>query len=472
MPHNLLPAKLLNQVINEFAGLNKIKIFNHSIASSFPCVIKYMSSWAAAIDSLSYDKDILLIQAAGNLFTDNSNPFSLGITQHLEAGRRHPHYLLENSARIANPAQSMQALTVGSINIDAYEDDDWISFGGRGMISSYSRTGFGLWGAIKPEVVEYGGDELINKTKIEYKTIPSLLPELIRVSPPAYARDAEGTSFATPKVTHIASQLQRYLPDKSALLYKALIVQSARWTEWAENFPDSYKIEALRYMGYGLPSIARALANNDNRVTYISSGISKLYAGYVDIYRVKIPEKIRNQSNMLRIDITMTFSAKPRRTRKGFRGYFSTWLDWTTSYFDESLNNFRNRVLDLSLDEAGINDDDNSESDSNHKGIQWVIGGRRDWGKISGASRSRSATQKDWSVMEAYDLPSDFCIAVMGHKGWDSKNLYPAQYALCVSFEAINKDIEIYEAFSEIETEVPIEQEVEVDTDLTEEQYV
>ena len=46
---------------------------------------------------------------------------------------------------------------------------------------------------------------------------------------PAYNRDESGTSFAAPKVARIAAALNRILPDQSALLYRALIVQAARW---------------------------------------------------------------------------------------------------------------------------------------------------------------------------------------------------------------------------------------------------
>ena len=48
-------------------------------------------------------------------------------------------------------------------------------------------------------------------------------------------RDETGSSFAAPKVARIAAQLQRLLPDQPALLYRALIVQSARWPTWAET---------------------------------------------------------------------------------------------------------------------------------------------------------------------------------------------------------------------------------------------
>jgi subtilisin family serine protease len=63
------------------------------------------------------------------------------------------------------------------------------------------------------------------------------------------SRDDVGTSFAAPKVSHIAAILQSLFPERSALLYRALIVQSARWPSWAEADPDSDKV--LRLIGYG-----------------------------------------------------------------------------------------------------------------------------------------------------------------------------------------------------------------------------
>jgi subtilisin family serine protease len=46
---------------------------------------------------------------------------------------------------------------------------------------------------------------------------------------PAYSKDGAGTSFAAPKVAHIAAHIQNHFPAASPLLYRALIVQSARW---------------------------------------------------------------------------------------------------------------------------------------------------------------------------------------------------------------------------------------------------
>lgn len=87
---------------------------------------------------------------------------------------------------------------------------------------------------------------------------------------------------------------------------------------------------------------------------------------------------------------------------------------------------------------------------------------------IKGVSRSRSATQKDWAEMEAYQLPKEFCVAVVGHKGWCLNGEHSAKYALCVSFEAINKDVEIYVPFVEAEVSIDVEQEIETEIEIPE----
>ena len=152
MPRTLLPSKIIGEIVKEYAVDNGIRYLTIQFLQ---CIVPYKIYvfLAATIDNSVHEKDILFIQAAGNLKCDNSNTFRLGITQHLLQGRNYPDYLLENSCRIPNPAQSMQALTVGALCVNGYEDDDWISFGERGAISSYSCSGLGLWGQLSQKLL-------------------------------------------------------------------------------------------------------------------------------------------------------------------------------------------------------------------------------------------------------------------------------------------------------------------------------
>ena len=149
----------------------------------------------------------------GNLPRTGPVPY-IGVKDHLDAGRPYPRYLYEDSARVANPAQSLQALTVGSIAYGAFDDGGWRSFGREGgHPSAFSRSGPGIWNVIKPEVVEYGGDDsrtTNDPVDVRDGGIAAACPELVRSTMfppgPAYDRDTVGTSFAAPKVARIAAK--------------------------------------------------------------------------------------------------------------------------------------------------------------------------------------------------------------------------------------------------------------------------
>lgn len=456
MPDYLQPSKLINKIVETYHNnlTDKTKVFNHSIGTMVPCRLKHMSSWAAAIDNSSYENDVLFIQAAGNIDRDDSRPQMPGIKQMLSSGKTYPEYLLEDCCRISNPAQSLQALTVGSVCIDEYVLHDTRSLGNKDKPSAFSRSGPGIWDVIKPDVVEYGGSNAVNNsTPIRVTTPQQVCPELIRTTPPgpAYAKDAVGTSFATPKVSYIAAELQKLFPMEPSLLYRALIIQSARWPEWAWNSnPDKYAT-ILRHLGYGIPDLQRATTNDEYRVTLITNGATEIGTREAHIYHVPIPQEMREigEDFDILVEVTLSYSAKPRRTRRSIRRYLSTWLDWESSKLGEEPDIFRRRIFETG---GAIRDEGN---------IQWVIGARTDWGQAEGFRRGAGTVQKDWSILKSHQLREAFCIAVRGHEGWDAA--LKAKYALVVSFEAVNQDIEIYEHIRTlVEVEVGV-QEVEIE---------
>jgi len=456
--NDLFPPLLLNAILKRFrSSVRPTRIFNHSIAGSLPCRMRHMSAWAAEIDNLSFDNDILIVQSAGNLRDSFTGPIRYGIVEHLKAGRNYPDYLLTNSSRIPNPSQSLQALTVGSIAFDAFEGPDWKSFGGKDQPSAFSTTGLGIWGTIKPEVVEYGGDFAHDTgSPPNLITPPEVCPDLIRStynsSGPEHARDDIGTSFSAPKIAHIASALEQLFPDQPCLLYRALIANAARWPAWAENSPN--KLNALQHIGFGLPTLERATTNSPYRATLISRGELHIKAGEAHIYRITVPEEMRSQGGEydIRIDVTLSYAAKSRRTRRNPRNYLSTWADWKSSKMGESYESFKNRSLK-----------DKIKSDDGESEMPWLLRERDDWGDIEGVKRNVGTLQKDWSVLKSHELPIDFCIAVVGHRGWDKDPDAFAKYSLAVSFEAVNEDLEIYEMIRvmleipEIETELKVE---------------
>lgn len=348
MPMELFPPKVISEVVNVFfkESQTPTKVFNHSIGAGRPCDLKHMTPWAAEIDKQSYENDILFIQAAGNISCDV-------ISAYMQAGYQYPDYLEKELSRICDPAQSLQALTVGSVALVDYETEDSVSLGSKGETSSFSRSGPGIWDVIKPEVVEYGGTYVKNKeSDYPVLTTPSeVCPELIRKSPegPAFSSDAVGTSFTTPKVTHIAAEIEKVLPDSPALLYRALIAQSARWPSYSHEWDKDRQQTLLRQIGYGIPDVDRATHNNDYRITLITPSICEIGEGEAHIFKIPIPEQLSSvgEDYTVLLEVTLSYSALPRRTRRFTKSYLSSWLDWCCSRVGENSEVFCIRRVKL-----------------------------------------------------------------------------------------------------------------------------
>lgn len=435
----LVGADLISNIIKKYniETNRKTRIFNHSIGESKPCKLVHMSSWAAVIDKYSYENDILFIQSAGNLKPKEILDYVIG-------NNNYPDYLNFDASRICNPAQSLQALTVGSISPADYIGENVELLGEKDKPSSFSRSGPGIWDSIKPDVVEYGGNYALKR---EGNNLNLLRPTELCINAPVKSKNRKlfsksiiGTSFSTPKVAQIAATLEKQFPGASTLLYRGLIAQSARWPVWAHSYNN--KSEVIRRLGYGLPSLERATTNNEYRVTLFADNM-QIESNNAHVYKVPIPESIRNigEDYDILIEVTLSYCANSRRTRRRIKGYLSTWLDWSTSRLGEDYDIFKNRVFTT------------GRVDENDEGVlKWTIGERRNYGQANDFSTKFSTLQKDWAFINSHQLPEDFCIAVKAHKGWDDASL--ANYSLIVSFEAIDKDVEIY---NEIRTAVEVE---------------
>lgn len=450
VPIGVMPALYMERVIrhyNDPLRTRPARIFNHSINSNVPFRSVHMSTWGAAIDKLSYEHDILVVQSAGNIVSDQ-------IARHIAAGRTYPQYQLEASSRVRNPGQSLSALTVGSVAHTYWEQAPRSSVAQADQPSAFSPSGAGIWGSIKPDVVEYGGDMVVDSgppaTVFQATAVAHELPRSTMHGPGATSQDEVGTSFAAPKVTHIAAVLAKELPDEPCLLYRALIANSARWPAWAEADPD--KLAVLRRIGYGIPDVDRATTNTEYRVSLVSSGTQQIPAREAHIYHIRVPEELRSaeRDHLIRIDVTLSYAAMPRRTRRRVHGYLAARLGWEVSKKGETIASFQGRVFH----DGDIADIDGDEI------FKWTLRDRTDLGAVVGMSRQRSTLQKDWCNIRSHELPPDFCIAVIGHPGWDPSPETKAKYSLAVSFEAVNRDLRIYQPIR-VAVETPVRVEVE-----------
>ncbi len=446
--------KLMEQIIADYYP--ETRLFNLSVADHASYNGTHMPALAASIDKLIHENNILFILAAGNLYTSSPIPSNPGIKEHIQAGKNYPDYLNEIESKIASPGVSYFAITVGSIAKEDFEDDDYKAMAGSNYVSPFSRTGLGMWGCIKPDVVEFGGDFMKNKLSEEIVTNEFTSPELVNSTlygASSVGKDSCGTSYSTPKVSYIASRPQTEHPNESAQMYRALIIQSARLPEHCFHQPT---VNDFRYYGYGVPDINRALNNSKSRITFIQDG--KVGPKKADIYRLKIPEELKGEGKDFRllVEVTLSFTSKTRLTRKGSHQYLANWLDWRSSKYNESFTSFRNRTLQYL---EGQVDDESIDEGVNV--IQWVVRENPKWG-VKGLSRNNSTVQKSWAIIEPQQFAEEFSLAIVGHIGWDKNLENETPYALCVSFEVLDSQMNIYNLLAEAQVEVDLETEIEL----------
>ena len=217
----------------------------------------------------------------------------------------------------------------------------------------------------------------------------------------------------------------------------------------------------LHRIGYGIPDSERASANTDHRVTLISQGESSICAKECHVYQIPIPSELRRPGYDydIRVEVTLSYVAQPRRTRRTHRGYLATWVDWMSNRLGESLDTFVGRAL---------KDEEEQEKEGSSSG--WTLENNAVWGQLKGVRRNVGTVQKDWTTLRSHQLPEDLCIAVRGHKGWSNDPEAAARYALVVSFESLGQKIAVYEpirtAVLELQQELSVESgiiELEVD---------
>ncbi len=439
LPQDVYPPLAIREIITHYRnGSRHTRIFNHSIAANGPCRPVRMSTWGAEVDLLSHELDVLVIQAAGNVEGRTNSQQRPGILDNIAAGRPYPDYLREASSRVSNPGQSLQAITVGGVGLATINDGNRSTVGGEARPSAFSRSGWGLWETFKPDIVEIGGDYLIDGGQTNLSTVEASCLELVRstfATPgAATTRALVGTSFAAPRAAAIAALLQRILPDEPTLLYRALLIQSARWPGWMDGLPPEEQVDWMRSIGYGVPDVARATENTDKRVTLITQGTQFIKPLEAAIYTVEVPEELRSPGNEfdVRIEVTLSYSSRPRRTRSTRKGYQEVWLDWIASKKGESLEDFKARAI------KGFGEADDSDT------VDWMLHEKKDWGVLRGVHRKAGTVQKDWVVLKAHELPETFAVAVRGHNGWSRDPNSTAKFALAVTIEAEACPVSIY----------------------------
>ncbi|MGI0494628.1 S8 family peptidase [Alkalinema pantanalense CENA528] len=275
---------------------------------------------AAKIDEIAYQlqhKNLVFVISAGNL------PYEAGSGERLRTD--YPNYLINEEARIIEPATSAIALTVGSLSLGSgslqYPEDAQRNVIARvqGYPSPFTRCGFGVDGMIKPELVDFGGDLVVDGSRVISNEPGASILTLAKNYAGSMFRAYCGTSFAAPRVANMAAQLFTQFPNATSNLIRALIINSATLPAEIplvlQGDDTAQARERLRIYGYGQPNLFRAKYSAENYVVLLEDD-AQIPVGSFQIFEIPpLPEEYLRTEGTRILSISLAFDPPTRPTR-------------------------------------------------------------------------------------------------------------------------------------------------------------
>lgn len=298
-------------------GGSQVVLANISLGDRTKPFSGKISTWARALDYLSFAYGILFLVSAGNVADEielsdfpDGPAFHAASLDDREAAFFRAVDAVKADRRVLSPADSLNAITIGAWHRDASTE----IFGGAAPFPAYavvtdmpnlsSRLGPGLRRSAKPDALLAGGREHV---RIVPGTAP---PQLVahphptrfwglKVAAPAAdglgLHFTMGTSAATALATHTAHRifdaLEEAYPDtiaampmaERAVLLKALLVHSASWRgagDFIRSIVDPegtlhhehWRREVCRHLGFGFVDADDAVACAGDRATMWATG--------------------------------------------------------------------------------------------------------------------------------------------------------------------------------------------------------
>lgn len=407
-------------------------------------------SWTArAIDKLSREFDVVFVVSAGNIHRDLVDEF-------FQNDSNYPAYLADENSCILDPAQSALSLTVGSIartTLVAQKNlVDESPVAKLNYPSPFTRIGPGIKREIKPELVEYGGNLVIDENK---DTFPNVGTNVVMASnklSPAITTSC-GTSYAAPRVTHklalIMSDLKSLgIEDISAPLLRALIVNSASYDFLGENlseFVDTMdEIQAkhwLNILGYGQPDDVMATYCDEHSVLLFFQG--EIESDKVMFFDIPVPENLADaEFGTKQLSITLAFS--PEVQKWGIEEYLGTTLKWRV---------FRGDIPQEDI----VNAMSQEDFDENNDGENFIPSELIT--KLGITLRSKGTVQHDiaeWSRHQRSYSENNYTLAVVSQKKW-TRMTEPVPFGIVVRLQDKTRSASIYTEVENILNNIQIQ---------------
>lgn len=338
----------IEQAVRYFNSTHACKVFNLSFGdSSKPYSGGHIKGLSVVLDTLSRELDILFIVAVGNHCIGEDSPEGLGWRD------SYHHYLLKDSWRIIEPATALNALSVGSLarhnqtfNSQRYsQDPSELPVAQPDQPSPFTRAGPSVDGAIKPELLAYGGNWAIN-ARAGY----SLLEQSGGLGVVSTQQNLEGskvtvkngTSMAAPQVAHLAASVLLEHPEANSNFIRALLCLNAVMPPPCQDMINQNK-ELRRVCGYGKLDERALFRSLEIAVTLKAEGAIENKKHH--FYEIPIPPEFANggKRRLREIAAALAYTPPVRSTRMKYRATridFSLVtgrdLDYVTTMFNKA----------------------------------------------------------------------------------------------------------------------------------------
>lgn len=284
---------------------------------------RHVRGLAYTLDRLTRELGVLFVVPTGNL-----------LQSELPANARgsYPDYLLTESARLLDPATSLNALTVGGLaqheaSRDAQRYPDHLEdypLARTEQPFPLTRCGPSIIGAIKPDVVEHAGNLAVVRTGDRFREgglgVVSLNGGFAQGT--AFGEDI-GTSYAAPLIAHKAARLLAELRQATPNLLRALLGAHARWPQACEALLNADantegRDRLLRAIGYGRVDDAALFRSLDDTVTLLAE--EQISNDKHHFFELPLPASFWSGGRRTReISVGMAYSPAVRTTRLDYR---------------------------------------------------------------------------------------------------------------------------------------------------------
>lgn len=329
--------------IRRLHGEHGCRVINISLGDQSRRISNKPSAWAAVLDDLARELDLVIVVSAGNSDRAEMQSYGDGVVA------AYPEFLLKETNRILEPASGINILAVGSIaNSNGLSEEDGEFVGVQALAtadqpSPFTRKGPGVRGMIKPDLVDYGGTVVFdgaiqnivdgkNRSAAGVLSLHNLYLERLFTS-------VSGTSFSAPLVAYKAALIRESFPDASSNFVRALLALSADHPSSATECLEAHQNEIWNMLGYGRPDIEKALYSDDSRVVLYREDI--LPIDRFAVFEIPVPSVFQTTKGQRQIRVALAYDPPVRHTRLDYAGIEMSFELIRGKTEEEVFNHFR-----------------------------------------------------------------------------------------------------------------------------------